>query len=137
MPNSSPPTPVRRLISPSTRQYAGRTRFFGGVVKGMGTVLPAGTGAALTISTPGALKLIRLAQESSCCEPAQGTRKNVDAMIAGRRRVFKVPRLDLALQHGDAGGAVDFGDIAHVAEALFAGSFRFEVVLDAVGEVIG
>ena len=37
----------------------------------------------------------------------------------------------------DSGGAIDLGDVAHVAEAFFAGGLRFEVVLDAVGEVIG
>ena len=37
----------------------------------------------------------------------------------------------------DAGGVVDLGDVAHIAEAFFAGGLRVEIVLDAVGEVVG
>src|ERR1700677_2542878 len=95
MPNSSPPAPVRRLMTPSTRQYAGSTRFFGGVVNGIGTVLPAGTDAALAISTPGALKLTRSAQEFGCCDQANGANKNAGAMTASRRRVFIMPHFRL------------------------------------------
>jgi len=34
-------------------------------------------------------------------------------------------------------GAVDFGDVPHVAEAFFAGALRLQVVLDAMGEMLG
>src|SRR4029450_8947944 len=65
IPNSSPSTPVRRLITPSTRQYAGS-----GAPplwpQGIDSVLPAETGAAFVISTFGGLKFIKLAHELGC-----------------------------------------------------------------------
>ncbi len=40
--------------------------------------MPAATGAALVISTPGALKFIRPAQELDCCAHPHGANANVD-----------------------------------------------------------
>ena len=44
-----------------------------------------------------------------------------------------LPRLDL---QRDTGGAVDFGYAAHVTEAFFARRLGFEVVLNAVREML-
>ena len=46
--------------------------------QGLGSVVPAATGAALVISTPEALKFIRLAQELDCCAHPHGANANVD-----------------------------------------------------------
>src|ERR1039458_4115302 len=64
IPNSSPPAPLRRLMTPSTRQCAGNgpEPRAPGYIGGM--VVPAETGAVLVISTPSILRLARSAQET-------------------------------------------------------------------------
>src|ERR1035441_3859117 len=52
MPNSWPSTPLRRSITPSTRQCAGNGPIPGAPGYGGGTVVPAGTSAALVILVP-------------------------------------------------------------------------------------
>src|ERR1035437_177324 len=65
MPNSWPSMPLRRLIIPSTRQCAGNGPRPGAPGYGGGMVVPAGTSAALVISTPSILRPARAAQGSA------------------------------------------------------------------------
>ena len=80
IPNSSPSTPVRRFITPSTRQYAGR-----GALRvwfqGIASVVPAAMAAALVISTFSALKFARFAQELDSCAQAQLVERNIKSIF--------------------------------------------------------
>src|ERR1017187_1302442 len=66
MPNSWPSAPLRRLITPSTRQCSGRAPLYRGAPgNGGGMAAPAGIRAALVISTPSMCRPARFAQESA------------------------------------------------------------------------
>src|ERR1039457_2859924 len=66
MPNSWPSAPLRRLITPSTRQCSGRAPLYRGAPgNGGGMAAPAGIRAALVISTPSMCRPARLAQASA------------------------------------------------------------------------
>src|ERR1035437_9449488 len=68
MPNSWPSAPRRRLMTPSTRQCAGNGPMPAAPGYGGGTVVPAGTSAALVISTPSILRPARAVQGSADCD---------------------------------------------------------------------
>src|SRR5947209_8395894 len=91
IPNSSPPIPVRRFMMPSTRQYAGR----GAVrdwLQGIGSVVPAAIAAAFVISTFGALKFVRLAQEFGWAEATLAMPRTTQSVVQKNCR-FISPRL--------------------------------------------
>src|SRR4051812_40399935 len=97
IPNSSPPTPVRRLITPSTRQYAGS----GPICPAHGTLsmVPASIAAAFVISTFGVLKFIRLAHEPGCCAQIQPAEANIQSIVfRNRKPILSLFLLRLASQ---------------------------------------
>src|SRR5580658_7336891 len=80
IPNSSPSIPVRRFMTPSTRQYAGR-----GAVRvwfhGIASVVPAAMTTALVISTFSTLKFVSFAQEFGACAHAELAETNTKSMF--------------------------------------------------------
>src|SRR5947209_2733554 len=62
--------PFRRLITPSTRQCAGRGPMEGAPGYGGGTIVPAGMISAFVISTPLSLRRLTPPHSLDCCASA-------------------------------------------------------------------